>query len=246
MSRTSIPPARDTIDLPPRRAFVRLLSTAGLFAAVPILTASPQLKEKGDPKDDEDVTPAEDLMREHGVLKRVLLVYDEARGRIAAKKDFPPSSVADAAKVIKTFIEAYHEKLEEEQLFPRFRKAGMLVDLVTVLERQHQAGRRVTDQVLALAGAGLKAEGDREKLSVALGQFVRMYAPHEAREDTILFPAIRKVVSKKEYEELGDRFEKKEHDLFGEDGFEHMVDRIAAIEKTLGIYDLAQFTPPER
>ena len=35
----------------------------------------------------------------------------------------------------------------------------------------------------------------------------------------------------------------KEHQLFGEDGFEKMVDRVAAIEKTLGIYDLAQFTP---
>jgi hemerythrin-like domain-containing protein len=117
------------------------------------------------------------------------------------------------------------------------------VDLVTVLEAQHLAGRRLTAQVLALAGAGLKGEGDRGKLSSALGQFVRMYAPHEAREDTILFPAIRKVVSKKEYEGLGERFEKKEHELFGEDGFERMVDRIAGVEKTLGIYDLGQFTP---
>ncbi len=70
-----------------------------------------------------------------------------------------------------------------------------------------------------------------------------MYAPHEAREDTILFPAIHKVVSKKEYDVLGDRFEGKEHELFGEDGFEHMVERVAGIEKTLGIYDLARFTP---
>ena len=30
---------------------------------------------------------------------------------------------------------------------------------------------------------------------------------------------------------------------FGEEGFEKMVDRIAGIEKTLGIYDLVQFTP---
>ena len=31
--------------------------------------------------------------------------------------------------------------------------------------------------------------------------------------------------------------------MFGEDGFEKMVDRVASIEKSLGIYDLAQFTP---
>ena len=244
MTKTSNPAVPDPADLHPRRTFVRLLSTAGLLAAMPALTASPEPKAKGKPEDgEEDVTPAEDLMREHGVLKRVLLVYDEVRGRIAAKREFPPAAVADSARIIQTFIEAYHEKLEEEELFPRFRRAGKLVDLVTVLESQHVAGRRVTVQILALAGAGLKGEADREKLAVHLGEFVRMYAPHEAREDTILFPAIRTVVSKKEYDVLGDRFERKEHELFGEDGFERMVERVAGIEKTLGIYDLAQFTP---
>jgi hypothetical protein len=31
--------------------------------------------------------------------------------------------------------------------------------------------------------------------------------------------------------------------VVGADGFEKMVDRVAGIEKSLGIYDLAQFTP---
>ena len=70
-----------------------------------------------------------------------------------------------------------------------------------------------------------------------------MYRPHEAREDTVLFPAFRGIVSPHEYDSLGESFEKKEHELFGEDGFEKMVDRVAGIEKSLGIYDLAQFTP---
>ncbi len=34
-----------------------------------------------------------------------------------------------------------------------------------------------------------------------------MYRPHEAREDTILFPALRKLVSKNEYHSLGEKFE---------------------------------------
>src|SRR5262245_31754909 len=71
-------------------------------------------------EEEEDVAPAEDLMREHGVLKRILLVYDEVRERISAGKDFPPAAVTDSAQIIRTFIEEYHEKLEEEHLFPRF------------------------------------------------------------------------------------------------------------------------------
>jgi uncharacterized membrane protein YphA (DoxX/SURF4 family) len=35
----------------------------------------------------------------------------------------------------------------------------------------------------------------------------------------------------------------KEHELFGEDGFDSMVEKVALIEKQLDIYDLSQFTP---
>ncbi|HEX8043590.1 MAG TPA: hypothetical protein VF496_08360, partial [Candidatus Deferrimicrobium sp.] len=67
--------------------------------------------------------------------------------------------------------------------------------------------------------------------------------PHEAREDTVLFPAIRRIVSTHEYAALGEKFEEKEHRLFGEDGFEKMVEKVAGIERRLGIYELAKFTP---
>jgi hemerythrin-like domain-containing protein len=188
-----------------------------------------------------DVTPAEDLMREHGILKRVLLVYDEVRGRIQAKRSFPAQAVTRAAGIIRTFIEQYHEKLEEEHLFPRFRKKGMLVELVDTLEAQHKAGRVVTERILALAAG--KTEADKAKLAASLHEFTRMYAPHEAREDTVLFPAIHKIVARQEYDALGEDFEKKEHQLFGEEGFEKFVDEVAAIEKELGIHELSQFTP---
>ena len=42
---------------------------------------------------------------------------------------------------------------------------------------------------------------------------------------------------------MAEAFEKKEHELFGEDGFEKMVDRVARLERSFGIGDLAQFTP---
>jgi hypothetical protein len=60
---------------------------------------------------------------------------------------------------------------------------------------------------------------------------------------TVLFPTIRKIVSAHEYAALGEEFENQEHRLFGEDGFEKTVDRVAAIEKRLGIYELSKFTP---
>ena len=224
-----------------RRGFIRLAGMAGaglLIGAAQTIVAADA--DKGQ-KTEEEVSPPEDLMREHGVLKRVMLCYDEIVRRIEAKKDFPPQTLTDSAQIVRSFVEDYHEKLEEDYLFPRFRKANKLVDLVNVLLAQHQAGRKVTDVILH--NAALKDDDQRQHVVRAIQQFNRMYAPHEAREDTVLFPAFHGIVSANEYDALGEEFEKKENQLFGQDGFEKIVDKVAGIEKELGIYDLAQFTP---
>jgi hypothetical protein len=70
-----------------------------------------------------------------------------------------------------------------------------------------------------------------------------MYAPHEAREDTVLFPALHEMVTPKEYAALGKKFDEIEHKTFGGDGFDIYLDKVTGIEKRLDIYDLAQFTP---
>lgn len=199
---------------------------------------------KEEPKK-EEVSPVEDLMREHGVLKRVLLIYEEGLRRMDAKQEAPLKALGDGARIIRSFIEDYHGKLEEDYLFPRFRKANKLVDLVDVLLEQHRMGRRLTDVVLeSCRGKGPKTDEDRHALRESLEHFVRMFSAHEAREDTVLFPAFRGIVSANEYDSLGEEFEDKEHELFGKNGFEDIVGRVAAIEKSLGIYDLAQFTKP--
>jgi hemerythrin-like domain-containing protein len=153
-------------------------AVVGAAAAPALLAGQQKGKEQG--KGEEEVSTNEDLMREHGVLKRVLLVYEEIIRRIRAKSDFPPQTVIDSAKIIRDFIENYHEKLEEDYLFPRFRKAGKLVELVDVLLTQHQAGRRVTERIVATVPA-MRTAQEREKLAADLHAFVRMYAPHEAR-----------------------------------------------------------------
>src|SRR5438046_6097020 len=200
-------------------------------------------EKKGEDKEIE-VGPPEDLMPEHGGLNRVLLISGEALRRLNAKQDFPPEALADAAGIIRSFVEDYHEKLEENFLFPRFEKANQLVDLVKVLRTQHEAGRRVTDVTMRFANLqSLRNESERAQLVNSMQQFIRMYNPHEAREDTVLFPAFRKVVSPHEFDSLGEDFEKKEDELFGDDGFEKMVDKVASIEKRFGIYELAHVTP---
>lgn len=191
---------------------------------------------KAEPK--EDVSTNEDLMREHGVLNRVLLIYDEAMRRIQAKEKFDAAVITKSADIIKTFIEDYHEKLEEDHIFPRFEEAGKLVELTVNLRAQHAMGRRVTESIVATAKSG-----DMQKLNTSLAAFNRMYRPHEAREDTVLFPALHSLVSKHEYDAMGEEFERIERKTFSGDGFDMAVAKVEELEKQFEIYDISQFTP---
>ena len=225
-----------------RRTFLRNASTLTASAVVIGSTFSLAQEKKKDDKA-EEVGPTEDLMREHGVLNRILLAYEEIDRRIGARQEFNPALLGESADMISRFIEQYHEKIEEDHLFPRFEKAHKLPDLVVVLRTQHAAGRTVTGQIKELVTRGLRADDDKKFAQECIHKFVRMYRPHEAREDTVLFPALHEIVTQNEFDAMGEEFEGIEKKTFGGDGFDMAVDQITKIEKALGIYDLAQFTP---
>lgn len=195
---------------------------------------------------DYEISPAEDLMREHGVLRRILLIYEETLRRIEQKEDIQLGTLNRAAHIVKTFIEEYHEKLEEDYIFPLFDEKGTIGDLASVLRKQHTAGRMLTRKIINLSGAGSAITPESLlQLTRRLRQFIRLYRPHAAREDTVLFPVLSDVISARGLAVLGDKFEDKEHELFGEDGFKKIVADVARLEQSLDIYDLSQFTPRE-
>ncbi len=163
---------------------------------------------KGDDDEDQKVSPPEDLMQEHGLLNRVLLVYDTCRTHLVTNQAFPKEALSGASGIIRTFVEDYHEKQEENYLFPRFKKANQLTDLVDVLLAQHNAGRAITDQLMQLTRQTSFTDNENQRLIKLLSDFNTMYRPHESREDTVLFPAFRKIISHHEYDSLGEEFEK--------------------------------------
>lgn len=227
------------------------LMISGMMASSPAILFAQEprdetKRQESPPKEKEapEVSPTEDLMREHGVLSRILLIYDDAIAHFNRNEGTYLEVVANCASIVRRFVEDYHEKLEEDRLFPRFEKAGNLVELVTLLRQQHQAGRMLTDRIMSLSSQpGPKDELQKARLADSMRSFIRMYRPHRAREDTVLFPALHSIVSAREFDVIGDEFEKKEDELFGENGFEKMVERVEGLEKKIGIYELSQFTP---
>jgi hemerythrin-like domain-containing protein len=222
----------------PRRFFLGALASAAWLAACQSAShraGEEQEEESG--SGEAEVTPGEDLMQEHGVLERILLVYDEACRRIDQGAALDQTVVAEAAGIVRRFVEDYHERLEEQFVFPRLETASRETALVGMLRRQHERGREVTAAILKAAA------GPAAQLAPLLRSFTRMYRPHMAREDTVLFPAFRAVVGGAAWRELGEEFEEREHALLGEHGFEGTVAEVAKLEIALGIGDLGAFTP---
>src|SRR5436190_22316858 len=78
----------------------------------------------------EDVAAPEDLMREHGVLNRILLIYEEGLRRLGADQEVAAEVFRQPAELVRQFVEDYHERLEEQFIFPEFERRQQMVELV--------------------------------------------------------------------------------------------------------------------
>jgi hemerythrin-like domain-containing protein len=225
---------------PQRRKFLTGIGKTALALVGGYVVAIDVAHAAEDEEGEGDIGPIEDLMREHGVLRRVLLIYEEGLRRIAAHQDFPGNPFLTAAQLIRNFVEDYHEKNEEKFIFPRLQKnADEAGHDVPILLAQHQAGRKLTDEIIRVSTSNAKDT----RLVAPVTQFIRMYRPHAAREDTIVFPAFHKMMSEKEFDAVGEQMEKQEQKLFGAGGFAKIVEAVADEERALGIYELDLFTP---
>src|SRR5258708_20292090 len=135
--------------------------------------------------------------------------------------------------------------LEEAFIFPKIKEkgSGEAATYSDILVAQHTRGRQITEYIIYVTNAA-KLGANATAFAETLEAFVRMYQHHAAREDTIVFPAWKDVLTPKEYDELNDKFEDIEHEQFGEDGFEDAVKQIGDIETALGMNDISKFTAP--
>src|SRR5262249_2854026 len=112
------------------------------------------------------------------------------------------------------------------------------------LREQHASGRKLTALIEQATANGLPAKkDDRKRLAGHVRAFTRMYRPHAAREDTVLLPDFRALVTAPELEALGAEAERGERELFGDDGFERKVSEVGELEMVLDLSDLARVTP---
>lgn len=220
-----------------RRNFLAFAGVAGAGLAASACTGSNKAQ-------DEHGTAIELLQRQHSMLRRAVFMLEEIRGGMDARMDLPPEIMIGTVDIIRRLMVDYHQKLEEKYVYPAFDAAQKMSGLVGILREQHAAGAQMTDILRRLAdGFSARDLEKRRTVGSAVHQFSRMYQAHTDREDTVLLPALRQVITPAVYREINKAFQNDERQILGQNGLDELTRKLIGFEEALGLGDLAAFTP---
>ena len=178
-----------------------------------------------------DINFCEDVMYEHGIVRKLLVIYNKCIDIIQSENN-PEiySIVKQTALIIRKFVEEYHEFIEEEYIFPLFKNDFKYDKLIKELIKQHTISREITDKILELSD-----KKSKEELIKLIKQFNEIYAIHMYTEDLMIIRNVRKHISQEEFIALSKKFDEIEDELLGEHGFETILREVITIEQKLDI-----------
>jgi hemerythrin-like domain-containing protein len=219
-----------------RRSFIALAGStgAGVLAGC----------SKPDKPPEDAATAIEILAHQHGVICRAVAILEEIKGGMDAWMDLPPEIIGGTVEIVRLFVIAHHQQMEEKHIYPVFDVAGTMSGLVGVLREQHAAASQLVEILRGLyRGFSVKDLEKRRAMGSAIHLFSRMYRAHASREDTALFPLLRRMMTPKAYAELSSGIQRAEVEFLGQNGFDETIRKLTDYENILGIGDLASFTP---
>lgn len=189
-------------------------------------------------------TAIEILERQHGLNRRALAILRKIKNGINAQMDISPEVAGGAVEIIRTFMIDAHQAMEEKYVFPVLGASQKTADLIAVLRGQHAAASQLTGILKPLcADFSQNDPANRRKAANMIHLLTYMSNAHESWEDTALFPRLRVDISEKSYDGLTSQLEAAETQFFGPSGFQETIQKIATLEQSLGIGNLASFTP---
>lgn len=218
-------------------------ATVGIFLQA---EAHEPIKKKGEALEERVASPIEDLSKEHGVLERLLLIYDKVINDAASGMGFNARAINGATRIFKDYIGEHHDRCEERYIFPKFREANYIVELIDILQYQHDVAKRLTGEILERTSPGSPMDESGVKRVTSLCcSLVYMYRPHMSREQTVVSPTFYDIVTEGYIKDIKEEMEAEEKKLLGETGFRGLVGRVSEIEKEVGTHDLQQYIPQE-
>ena len=146
--------------------------------------------------------PIQELMDEHRIIEKVLTALTAA-----ADQEVPLEFYERAVDFIANFADKCHHSKEEERLFPVLEEKGIPRESgpIGCMCDEHEIGRGHVQRMRELI-----KEGDLTGLRRESLEYVALLKSHIQKEDNVLFPMGRGVLSKAELEQLRVKFDEVE------------------------------------
>lgn len=160
--------------------------------------------------------PVTVLEAEHDAIRLVVGAMAVFAERLQLGQSVPKESLHDIVEFMRVFGDRCHHGKEEKVLFPLLEQKGVPIQgcPVGVPIHEHERGRVLVTQLEQAAGTYADGQADAgEQLRQSLDGLAALYPGHMWREEYLLFPMVKKILSPAEMESLEEQFERVEAEI---------------------------------
>ncbi|MGB9846183.1 MAG: PAS domain-containing protein [Desulfotomaculales bacterium] len=170
------------------------------------------------------------LDHEHRLIEKVLEILQKEAEKLKDNRG-DPEVIAAALDFFSGFADGCHHRKEERVLFPLLEERGIPKEggPIGVMLREHEEGRRLIARMREAA-----ARKDRAQLAEAAGAYVELLKGHIWKEDDVLYPAGKKVLTADDARNLVEGFEKIEKEEVGAGVHEKYARLVHELERRTG------------
>jgi hemerythrin-like domain-containing protein len=162
-------------------------------------------------------TPIEMLEGEHRAIQKMVAGMSVLAGQLEGGEPVDVALLESIVVFLRSCADSCHHCNEETFLFPALIRRGVPSHGCPIggLTVEHQKGRVMVGELAnAIRGYAVAEPPARENLAKNLRALVAFYLSHIWKEDYLLFPLAGKILTPEDQQELMDKFETVEDELW--------------------------------
>jgi hemerythrin-like domain-containing protein len=175
--------------------------------------------------------PLEELREEHGAVMKALSILQGLTPKLDAQSPRAEEDLRRLLEFLTVFVDQCHHAKEEAFLFPAMEKAHTRnKPLIDELIFEHEKGRMMVVTLGAALERAARGEvRDAQPLVETIQEYVPLFRTHIRKENGILFPEARELLSERDRQVMAREFEELEEKRIGKgrhEAFHRMIQEL--------------------
>lgn len=157
------------------------------------------------------------LEQEHRTIEKILRVTGVLVDELTENRDIDDDILRDLCQFLRVYGHQCHHGKEESYLFPMLERHGVPEEgcPLGALRHEHERSRALTQELVqASAEYAANRHDGSSALSEVLRNIAQFYPAHIWKEEYLLFPMARKVLSEEDDQRLLKEFKSVESDIY--------------------------------